>query len=724
MAKTANVRYSAGPVPMHFPPFFVSCLAALSLMTTQKSGAAPLLDPDAAPAPVTERRPKIVGLHGDKLEDPYFWLREKKSPAVLAHLKAENAYTAAVMAPFKPFEEALYKEMLARIKQTDVSAPYLQRGYWLYVRTEEGKQYPIVCRKHGTLDAPEEIVLDVNHLAEGQKFMALGSFEYSDDNALLAYATDVDGHRDYDFHLRKLATGEEIKTPIGKVADVSWAADNRTLYFVTEDEAKRSNKLWRYTLGEKKPVEILEEKDELFGVSVSRSRDGRYLFFGSASSRTTEWSFVPADQPNAAPSLIAPRRDEIEYYPEHRDELFYIRTNDGAKEFRVMTAPAAEPGPAHWTEYLPAQPGIKIEDFAPFAKYAVISERQAGLPQFRVLDFADKKSVRVALPEPAYDASGDANPEFGATGFRYTYQSPVTPRSVYEYDFASGAQKLVKRSEILGGYDPARYVVERAEVPAADGTKIPLDIVRRRDVPLDGGAPGWLYGYGSYGISEDATFSSTRISLLERGVVFAIAHVRGGGELGEMWHEGGRMMTKKNTFNDFAACADYLVRAKYTSHTRLVIQGGSAGGLLVGATLNLRPDLCSGALMSVPFVDVLNTMSDATLPLTTGEYIEWGNPNKKDQYDYIKSYSPYDNLAAKNYPAILLTTSLNDSQVPYWEPAKYAARLRATKTDKNPLLLKINLDAGHGGASGRYDALKETAFEDSFGLAVLGLVPE
>ncbi len=710
-------------VRTRLPSFSLSCLSALLLMTTPDSQAdTPVLDPAAAPAPVTERRPKTVGLHGDKLEDPYFWLREKKSPAVLAHLKAENDYTAAVMAPFKPFEDALYKEMLARIVQTDTSAPYLQRGYFLYVRTEEGKQYPIVCRKHGTLDAAEEIVLDVNHLAEGQKFMALGSFEYSDDNTLLAYATDVNGHRDYDFHLKNLATGEEIKTPIGKVADVGWAGDNRTVFFVTEDEAKRSNKLWRYTLGDRKPVQIMEEKDELFGVSVSRSRDGRFLFFGSASSRTTEWSFVAADQPRTAPALIAPRRNEIEYYPEHRDGLFYLRTNEGAKEFRVMTAPVATPDAAHWTEYLSSQPGIKIEDFAPFAKYAVVSEREAGLPQFRVLDFADKKSVRVPMPEPAYDADGDANPEYDATGFRYTYQSPVTPRSVFEYDFATGAQKLIKRNEVLGGYDPAKYVVERVGVPAADGTKIPLDIVRRRDVPVDGTAPGWLYGYGSYGISEDASFSSTRVSLLERGVVYAIAHVRGGGELGEMWHEGGRMMTKKNTFTDFAACADYLVQARYTSRARLMIQGGSAGGLLVGATLNLRPDLCSGALMDVPFVDVLNTMSDATLPLTTGEYIEWGNPNKKDEYEYIKSYSPYDNLAAKNYPSILLTTSLNDSQVPYWEPAKYAARLRAIKTDKNPLLLKINLDAGHGGASGRYDALKETAFEDSFGLAVLGLV--
>lgn len=709
------------------PPLFRGLAALLlPLMSTLPSSSAvdatpPFLDPAAAPVPITARQPKTVGMHGDKLEDPFFWLRDKKSPAVLAHLKAENAYTAAVMAPLKGFEDALYREMLSRVKQTDVSAPYLQRGYWIYSRTEEGKQYPILCRKQGKLDAPEEIVLDVNRLAEGQKFMSLAAFEYSDDNTMLAYATDVNGHRDYDFHLLKLATREEIKTPIGKVADISWAADNRTIFFATEDEAKRSDKLWRYTLGERAPVELMHEKDELFGVSVDRSHDGKLLLLGSASSRTTEWSFVPADKPDTRPVLITPRRDEIEYYPEHREGVLYIRTNDGAKEFRVMTAPAATPDLTHWEEYLPSRPGIKIEGFEPFAKYAVVSEREAGLPQFSVLDFADRKSVRVPMPEPAYDAGGDANPEFDAPAFRYSYESPVTPRSVYEYDFAGGKQTLLKRTEVLGGYDPARFVVERVSVPAADGTQIPLDIVRRRDVPLDGTAPGWMYGYGSYGISQDASFSSTRVSLLERGVVYAIAHVRGGGELGEAWHEGGRMMTKKNTFSDFAACGDYLVQQHYTSHERLVIQGGSAGGLLVGATLNLRPDLCSGALMQVPFVDVLNTMSDATLPLTTGEYIEWGNPNKKDEYDYIKSYSPYDNLAAKNYPAILLMTSLNDSQVPYWEPAKYAAKLRTLKTDKNVLLLKINLDAGHGGASGRYDALKETAFADTFGLAVLGL---
>ena len=718
------------------PAFAVAAAALLTfLMTTPlpaidvptpdpATGANPLvLDPDAAKPPVTEKKPRVVGLHGDKIQDPYFWLREKKNPAVLEHLKAENTYTAAVMAPFKGFEDKLYTEMLARTKQTDVTAPYPQRGYWLYARTEEGKQYPILCRKKGSVDAPEQVVLDVNQLAAGQKFMALGDFEYSDDNTMLAYSTDVNGHRDYDFHLKNLTTGEEIKTPIGKVAGITWAADNLTLFYVTEDpETKRSDKVYRYTLGEKAPTLVYEDKDELFDVSADRSLDGAMVFIGSASKRTTEYSYVLADHPRTAPKVIVPRRQEIEYYPEHREDLFYFRTNDGAKEFRVMTAPVSSPELAQWHELIPAHPGVKIEEFQPFKDYAVLEERADALPRFEVYNFATRKTETIPLAEAAYDAGADHNAEFDAGVFRYNYQSPVTPLSIYEYNFASGEQTLLKRNEILGGYDPARYTVERVRVKATDGTPIPLDVIRRKDVALDGKAPCWLYGYGSYGISEDPTFSSARISLLERGVIYAIAHVRGGGELGEEWHEGGRMMTKKNTFTDFVACADYLADNKYTAHDRLVIEGGSAGGLLIGATLNLRPDLCKAAVLAVPFVDVLNTMSDPTLPLTTSEYIEWGNPNTKAEYDYIKSYSPYDNLHAANYPDILLLTSLNDSQVPYWEPAKYAAKLRTLKTDHNPLLLKINLDAGHGGASGRYDRLHDVAFEYTFGLASLRLV--
>ncbi len=703
--------------PFPWRPLLLSCL----MISPVAAADSPLsLHADAAQPPVAEARPKTVGLHGDKIEDPYFWLREKGTPAVLDYLKAENAYTAAVMAPAKPLEEALYTEMLGRIKQTDVSAPYLQRGYWLYQRTEEGKQYRVLCRKQGTLDAPEEVILDVNKMAEGKPFMALGAFEYSDDNAMLAYSTDTDGHRDYDFHLLNLATGAEIKTPIGKVDDVAWTADGSTIFYSVEDDSKRPHQVWRYTLGEEKPVLVYEDKDELFRVGVGRTHDGKYIVAGSESSRTTEFRIVSAATPNEPLALIEARRDEIKYYVEHREGVLYLTTNDGAKEFRVVTAPLATLGRDYWNDFIPARPGIKVESFEPFAKFAVIEERENGLPHFRVMDFEGKKSERIPLPEAAYEASSEHNPEYASEQFRFAYQSPVTPPSVFEYRVATGERKLIKQEEVLGGYDPAKYVVERKEVAAADGTKVPLDIVRRRDVALDGQAAGWLYGYGSYGISIDASFSSARVSLLDRGVVYAIAHIRGGGEMGEAWHEGARMLTKKNTFTDFVACADYLVANKYAARERLAIEGRSAGGLLVGATLNLRPDLCRAALLGVPFVDVLNTMSDATLPLTTEEYIEWGNPNKKDEYDYIKSYSPYDNLRKADYPTILLMTSLNDSQVPYWEPTKYAAKLRTLKTDGNPLMLKVNLEAGHGGASGRYDRLKEAAFEYAFGLAAIG----
>lgn len=682
------------------------------------------LDPEIAKPPLAAKKPKIVGLHGDKIEDPYFWLREKEHPEVIAHLKAENAYTAAVMAPFQGLEDSLYKEMLGRIKQTDVSAPYLQRGYWLYQRTEEGKQYLIFCRKKGSVDAPEEVVLNVNELAQGKKFMAVASFEYSDDNSLLAYSTDVNGHRDYDFHLKKLATGEEVKTPIGKVADLAWAADNKTIFYVTQNDAKRNYRLWRYTLGEEKPTMLYEEKDELFNLGVGRSRDRQILFLAIESSRTTEFRFVAADKPTGDWQVLAPRRNEIKYFPEHRGDLFYIRTNDGAKEYRVVTAPVASPGVEHWKEFIPMHRSATIEDFEPFSDHAVVVERTEGLVGFRVIDYENKASQRIELPEQAYLAAAEFNAEFETGVFRFRYESPVTPPSVFEYDLKTREKKLLKQIEVLGGYDPARYVVERVHATAKDGTRIPLDIVRKKEVPIDGSAPCWLYGYGSYGISIDPSFSFNRISLLDRGLIYAIAHIRGGGELGEAWHDDGRMMSKRNTFTDFIACGDFLVEKKYTTHERMLIQGGSAGGLLIGATINLRPDLAKAAILDVPFVDVMNTMSDATLPLTTEEYIEWGNPNVKAEYDYMKTYSPYDNIAAKDYPAMLLFTSLNDSQVPYWEPAKFAAKLRVTKTDKNPLLFRINLDAGHGGSSGRFDRLREVAFEYAFGLAALGLAIE
>ncbi|MGI8819897.1 MAG: S9 family peptidase [Chthoniobacterales bacterium] len=658
-------------------PFLFSILLTLSIAslgTFAAESPTPLrLDPKVAKPPVAARKTKIVGLHGDKIDDPYFWLREKENPELLAHLKAENAYTAAVMAPFQAFEDSLYQEMLGRIKQADVSAPYLQRGYWLYQRTEEGRQYPIYCRKKEKLDAPEEVVLNVNDLARGQKFMSVQAFQYSDDNKLLAYSTDINGHRDYDFHLKNLVTGEEVKTPIGKVADLAWAADNKTIFFVTENEAKRDNRLWRYTLGEAKPTQLYEEKDELFNAGIDRSRDGQFLFLGLGSSRTTEFRFLAADKPAGEWQVIAPRRNEIKYFPEHRGDLFYLRTNDGAQEFRVVTAPVGTPGVEHWKEFIPGAAGVTLQDFEAFADHAVVVERAEGLVRFRVTDYENQNSKRIDLPEPAYLAGAEFNPEFATDTFRFRYESPVTPPSIFAYGIPSGERKLLKQTEVLGGYDPARYLVERVRATAKDGKEVPLDIVRKKDVPVDGSAPAWLYGYGSYGISIDPSFSANRVSLLDRGVIFAIAHIRGGGELGEAWHDDGRMMTKRNTFADFIACADFLVEKKYTTHERMVIHGGSAGGLLIGATLNLRPDLAQAAILDVPFVDVLNTMSDASLPLTTGEYIEWGNPNNKAEYEYMKSYSPYDNIAAKDYPTMLLFTSLNDSQVPYWEPAKFAA---------------------------------------------------
>ncbi len=679
------------------------------------------LNPKAATPPAAELKPKTVGLHGDKLTDNYFWLREKENPKVIDYLKAENAYTEAVMGPFKKFEDSLYAEMLGRIKQTDDTPPYPQRGYFLYSRTEEGKQYPILCRKHGSVGAVEEVFLDVNKLAEGQKFMTLGHVDWSDDNQLLAYSTDTDGHRDYDFHLKNFASGEEIKTPIGKVADFVWAADNKTIFFITEDKAKRSYRCYRYTLGDQESKLIYEEKDELFQIAVGRSSDRKAIFLVSGSSRTSDARYLLADQPKGEFKLLAKRRDEIKYSPDLRDGVFYIRTNDGAKEFKIVTAPLDKPEVESWKPFLPEQPGVKISSHQTFKDFLLLVERDKGLPQFRIYDFKTKQSHRITFPEPSYQAGEAQNEEFDTAQFRFRYQSPITPPSTFDYDMAKQSRALIKQQEVLGGYDASKYVVERISAKAKDGTEIPITVVRKKDLALDGKAPGWLYGYGSYGIPMDATFSTSRISLLDRGLVYAIGHIRGGGELGETWHDQARMMTKMNTFTDFIACADHLVEKNYISRDKLVIEGGSTGGLLIGATLNLRPDLCKAAVLAVPFVDVLNTMSDATLPLTTGEYIEWGNPNKKDEYFYMKTYSPYDNLAAKNYPAMLLLTSLNDSQVPYWEPAKYTAKLRTLRTDANPMIFKINLEAGHGGASGRYDRLKEIAFEYTFGLAVLGL---
>jgi oligopeptidase B len=659
----------------------------------------------------------------DKIVDEYFWLRRKDDPRVRAYLESENAYTDLVMKPTVPLQEALYSEMLTRIKETDLSVPYRKGNFYYYFRTEQGKQYPILCRRRGSLEAPEEMFLDQNELAKGEKFFAIGDGEVSDDGNLLVYTTDVTGFREYTLFVRDLRSGKTGTERIPKVSSVAWAADNRTIFYVVDDAAKRPYRLYRHLLGADVGTDTLvyEEKDERFTVEVSRSRSGSYVFANLSSHTSGEIRYVAADRPTAAFSVVAPREKDREYDVDHRGDLFYIRVNDTGRNFRLVTAPVANPQPANWKEIVPHRDDVMLEGHDLFAGHLVLYERAEGLRRFRVTDLATGSSHSIDFPEPVYAAFSGDNREFDTKTFRFRYQSLVTPESVFDYDMSTRARKLLKQTEVLGGYDPSRYVSERLRVRASDGAVVPISIVYRKGIQRDGRNPLLLGGYGSYGVSNNPTFSSNRVSLLDRGVVCAIAHVRGGGEMGKKWHDQGRMFAKKNTFTDFIAVAEYLVAEKWTSSDRLAIEGGSAGGLLIGAVVNMRADLFHAAIARVPFVDVINTMLDTTLPLTVGEFEEWGDPRIREQYEYIKSYSPYDNIAARAYPAMLVKTSFNDSQVMYWEPAKYVARLRATKTDSNPLIFKVNMAGGHGGSSGRYDKLRETAFDYAFLLRELNV---
>jgi oligopeptidase B len=672
--------------------------------------------------PMTEKKPKTTNIHGTTLVDDYFWLREKTDPAVMAHLQAEDAYAMSVMKPTEALQQKLYNEMLGHIKQTDTNVPYRWGNYFYYTRTEEGKQYPIYCRKKGSLDAAEAVILDQNELAKGQKFMSVGTFVPSDDGNLLAYSTDNTGYRQYTLQVKDLRTGEVFPEKIERVNGVSWATDNKTFFYVTEDAVtKRSDKFFRHVLGSDKSDLIYDEKDELFDIGVGRSLDGAVIFIHAFSKTSNEARYLRADDPNGTLKVILPRQPEHEYDVDYRDNLFYIRTNKGAKNFRVVTAPLNDPSEKNWKEFVAHRPEVKVDGVSLFAHHAVLSEWENGLEQLEVIDFKTNKRNRIKFPEPVYSVGLTSNRVYNTSVIRYGYNSLVTPYSVFDYDMNTGKTTLLKETEVPGGFNRANYKSERVFATASDGTKIPMSVVYRKGVKLDGSAPLLLYGYGSYGYSISPTFSSNRLSLLDRGVVFAIGHIRGGGELGEEWRQAGRMMKKMNTFTDFIACAEALIKQKYTSKDRLVIQGGSAGGLLMGAVSNMRPDLFKAVVSQVPFVDVLNTMLDASLPLTTSEYIEWGNPNEKPAFDYMKTYSPYDNVTKQNYPAMLVKVSVNDSQVPYWEGAKLVARLRTMKTDNNPLLLKVNFGAGHGGASGRYDALHETAFDYAFMLWQMGI---
>ncbi len=676
---------------------------------------------DSPKPPVAKAIPKDVTVHGDHRTDNYFWLRDKQNPDVAAYLNAENAYADAVMNGTEGLQTALYQEMLGHIKQTDVQVPYREGAFWYYSRTEEGKQYPIYCRKAGTLEAPEQITLDVNQLAKGEKFMSLGALSVSNDANLLAYSTDNTGFRQYKLHVKDLRTGAVVKDVAEKVGSVAWAADNKTLFYTVEDAAKRHYRLYRHVLGSGKPDDLVyEEKDERFNVGVQRTRSRKYILLEIGSHTTSEMRFLPADQPTGEFKLISPRRQDHEYYVDDHGDQFLIRTNDHGRNFRLVTAPISDPGEKNWKELVPHRPAVMLSNIDVFRDFYVRVERENALPHLTLVDFKTGATHRIEFPEPVYSASPNNNREYETKLYRYGYQSMVTPSSVFDYDLEKRTSKLLKQIEVPG-YDPTQYATERLWATAKDGTKIPVSIVYRKDFKRDGTHPMFLTGYGSYGISIPVGFNSNALPLLDRGFAYAIAHVRGGGDMGKPWHDAGRMFNKKNTFTDFIDCAEYLVANRYTSKEKLVVQGGSAGGLLMGAVTNLRPDLFHIVIAKVPFVDVVNTMLDASLPLTVGEYEEWGNPNKPDEYKYIRSYSPYDNLEKKAYPTILVKTSFNDSQVFYHEPAKYVAKLRTLKTDSNPLVFKINMAAGHGGSSGRYDYLKEIAFDYAFVLSQMGM---
>ena len=700
-----------------FVPYLALCAALLS------NAAAGAQTENSMPKPPEARKvEKKIDLHGEQLIDNYFWLREKTSPAVIQYLEAENAYTDALMKPTEAFQAALYREMLARIKETDANVPYKYGDYFYYSRTEQGKQYPIYARKRGQLTAAEEITLDLNEMAKGLKFLALGQYAVSNDGHLLAYTIDTTGFRQFKLYIKDLRTGALLPDTIERVTSLAWANDNKTLFYTIEDPvSKRSHRFYRHTLSQGADELLYEEKDELFRLQVERPRSRAFIFLTSSSFNETEVRYLPADRPGESPRVILPREKMHRYYVDHHGQEFYIRTNEGAKNFRLVSAPVAHPEKKNWKEVIPHRPEVLLEDTDFFADYWVVYERENGLQKMRITDFKTGQAHNVEFPEPVYTASGNANAEYNTSVLRFTYQSFITPLSVFDYDMKTRRRTLLKQTEVLGGYDPAQYNSERIYATATDGTRIPISLVYKKDLQRDGQRPLLLNGYGAYGYPLPVNFNSSRLSLLNRGVVFAIAHIRGGGEMGEVWHDQGKMMSKRNTFTDFIAAAEHLLKEKYTSKDRLIITGGSAGGLLMGAVLNMRPELFKAAVVQVPFVDVINTMLDESLPLTVGEFLEWGNPKIKAEYDYMKTYSPYENIAAKAYPAILVRTSLNDSQVMYWEPAKYVARLRATKTDTNPLLFKTNMGAGHGGASGRYDFLHDVAFDYAFMLTQLGI---
>lgn len=676
--------------------------------------------------PKAMKKPKELTIHEHTRVDDYFWLNDREDKEVIQYLEQENAYLHQVLSPTKKFQDDLFKEMVGRIKQTDLSVPYKLRGYYYYTRYEEGKEYPIFCRKKGSLDAAEEIMLNVNQMAEGSNYYDVTGLTISPDNRLLAYGVDNVSRRKYTLYIKDLTTGKIMKESVPNTdGSYVWAADNQTLFYDVKDEVTlRSYKIRKHKLGTEATADtdVYEEKDETFGCGVYKSKTNDYIFIGSYSTLTSEIRCIRADQPDAEFKVIQPRQRDLLYDADHFGDYFYIRTNAGARNFRLMRTPVTQTTMDHWEEVIPHRTDVLLDSYEIFRDYLVLNERQNGLMQIRIKGWTNGEDYRIDFGEPTYDAYTSTNPDFDTDVLRFNYTSLVTPNSVFDYHMTNRQRTLMKQQEVLGGYDPSLYVSERIYATAEDGTQVPISIVYRSDKRVPGQpSPLLLYGYGSYGASMDAYFSSVRLSLLDRGFVFAIAHIRGGQEMGRQWYEDGKLLKKKNTFTDFIRCGEHLVAQGYTSPDHLYAMGGSAGGLLMGAVVNMRPDLFHGIVAQVPFVDVVTTMLDESIPLTTGEFDEWGNPKDKTYYDYILSYSPYDNVERKAYPNMLVTTGLHDSQVQYWEPAKWVAKLRDMKTDNNLLLLWCEMEAGHGGKSGRFERLKEVAMEYAFLLHLEGI---
>ncbi|WP_375583711.1 S9 family peptidase [Cyclobacterium xiamenense] len=676
--------------------------------------------PSSMEAPVAAIVPKSIEFHSDSRIDNYYWMNERENPEVQAYLKAENAFKTHCLAPTQPLQESLFQEMKNRIKDDDTSVPYFKNGYYYYRRFEAGKEYPIYCRKKGTLTAKEQVILNVNALAEGKEYLQVNAMAVSENAQLLAYAADAVGRRIYTIFFKDLSSGTDLDEKISLVTgNMVWANDNKTLFYAQQDpQTLRSNKVYKHVLGQSQTEDtlIFEEKDEKFTVRVQKSKSGKFLFLACQSTISSEFRYLAADQPDGAWTVIQSREKDLEYEVEHHEDRFVILTNaDGATNFKLVTAPVSNPEKTHWKELVPTRENVLLEEFDVFKHHLVIANRFNGLTrlEIRTWDGGGKHNIR--MQDPAYSVWLGTNPEYYTEILRFGYNSLTTPSSIYDYHMDSREKTLMKQQEVVGGHDPEAYQSERIWAPANDGQEIPISLVYKKELFTQTGKnPLLLYGYGAYGLSTDPYFSSSRLSLLDRGFVFAIAHVRGGQEMGRYWYEDGKMLKKKNTFTDFIACGELLIREKYAHPKKLFAMGGSAGGLLIGAVINQRPDLFFGAVAAVPFVDVLTTMLDESIPLTTGEFDEWGNPKDKIYYDYIRSYSPYDNVKEQDYPHLLVTSGLHDSQVQYWEPTKWVAKLRALRSNDSLLLLHTNMEAGHGGASGRFNALKELAMEYAF----------